>query len=561
MASEPKKVDRRKFLYAGLGVVALIAIGAATYVAMNPPVVTQTVPTTSVVTTTSVVPTTSVVTTTSVVPTTSVVTTTVSTVPATVSERAINGARVLVASGKVPKGATIRILHVAGSRAQIEAAIPSWESATGTKVELVTVGTEGDVYTKAMQEAVTKSGAYDAITIFSTWNGDLIEAGLARPLDDFYEKYDPGYGSNAPCSPIEPLASYVTKYKGKRYTVDLDADVYTLTYRKDLFENSEYQNGFKKQYGYDLKPPETWDQVLDIAKFFTELKLKAPTGAPFYGAYFYAEPRFAAYTTWITIFTSLGGILWDTKTMDAKVDSKEGLDALNKMIKLIPYMPPSALTAGWADLYDRYAKGEVAMAMAWPSMIKEAERPEAFTKGKNGVSLVPGSYVDVGGTRKLIRAAPNPVNWVGIVSNYAKYPELAYLFLQYMTSPEIGPTVILSGTILDPFRQCWFHGSYRDVMEAGYTPEFLDAFEESIAHSFPDIVIRGGGEYTGKLTENVNAAMTGTKDPEKALSDTASEWDKITDKYGRSDQLTAWQALVNLFPDDVKEVWKAKGYL
>ena len=79
--SEPKKVDRRKFIYAGLGAVALIAIGAAAYVAMNPPVVTQTttVPTTSVATTTSVttttVPTTSVVTTT--VPTTSVMTTTV----------------------------------------------------------------------------------------------------------------------------------------------------------------------------------------------------------------------------------------------------------------------------------------------------------------------------------------------------------------------------------------------------------------------------------------------------------------------------------------------------
>jgi len=72
--SEPKKIDRRKFIYAGLGAVALVAIGAATYVVMNPPVVTVTKPTTSVVTTT--VPTTSVVTTT--VPTTSVVTTTTS---------------------------------------------------------------------------------------------------------------------------------------------------------------------------------------------------------------------------------------------------------------------------------------------------------------------------------------------------------------------------------------------------------------------------------------------------------------------------------------------------
>ncbi|MEM4522129.1 MAG: extracellular solute-binding protein [Nitrososphaeria archaeon] len=83
MSSEPKKVDRRSFIYAGLGAVALIAIGAAAYVALNPPVVTQTittsttVPTTSIVTTT--VPTTSVVTTT--VPTTTVVTTTPTTTP------------------------------------------------------------------------------------------------------------------------------------------------------------------------------------------------------------------------------------------------------------------------------------------------------------------------------------------------------------------------------------------------------------------------------------------------------------------------------------------------
>ncbi|MGC8911794.1 MAG: hypothetical protein ACP5K8_06945 [Nitrososphaeria archaeon] len=64
MSVEPKKVDRRSFLYAGLGAVALIAIGAAAYVAMNPPVVTQTVTTSTTVPTTSVVTTTSAVTTT-----------------------------------------------------------------------------------------------------------------------------------------------------------------------------------------------------------------------------------------------------------------------------------------------------------------------------------------------------------------------------------------------------------------------------------------------------------------------------------------------------------------
>ena len=52
MGQEPKKVDRRSFLYIGLGAVALIAIGAAAYIAMNPPVVTQTSVVTSTVPTT-----------------------------------------------------------------------------------------------------------------------------------------------------------------------------------------------------------------------------------------------------------------------------------------------------------------------------------------------------------------------------------------------------------------------------------------------------------------------------------------------------------------------------
>ncbi|MEM3385627.1 MAG: extracellular solute-binding protein [Nitrososphaeria archaeon] len=58
MGQEPKKVDRRSFLYIGLGAVALIAIGAAAYVALNPPVVTQTITTSTTVPTTSIVTTT-----------------------------------------------------------------------------------------------------------------------------------------------------------------------------------------------------------------------------------------------------------------------------------------------------------------------------------------------------------------------------------------------------------------------------------------------------------------------------------------------------------------------
>ena len=478
-----------------------------------------------------------------------------------VAQRAVAGVKELIDKGVISPGTTLRILHVAGSRANLEKAIELWKQyVPEVNVELITLGQEPDVYNKAMQEAVTKTGSFDVVTIFSTWLGDIVESGLAKPLDAYYSKYDPGY--TGPCAPIEPLGSYTTTYKGKRYALNLDSDVFTLSYRKDLLTNTEYQNEFQAQYGKQLKVPDTWEELIDMAEFFTNLNLTAPSGGKVWGAYFYAEPRFAAYITWLNIFVEAGGILFDLKTMDPKIDSPEGRYAFDIMLKLKPYMSPEAVTASWADLYDKFVKGETVFTAAWPSLTKEAHRPTSAVKDVAGSALMPGVEVDVGGTKKLIRAAPNPVNWVGVVSNYSKYPELGYLFLQFATAPDIGLEMILTGVILDPFRKCWFtEPKYRSKLVQGYGEEFVEVYMQSLGISFPDLLIRGGPEYLAKLTTNVNAVMAGTKDPETALSDTASDWDSITSKYGVDEQLAAWQGLAELFPDDVKSVWKARGYM
>lgn len=478
-----------------------------------------------------------------------------------VAQRAVAGVKDLISRGVVSPGTTLRILHVAGSRAQLEKAIELWKRyVPEVNVELITLGQEPDVYNKAIQEAVTKTGSFDVVTIFSTWLGDMVETGLAKPLDDYYSKYDPGY--TGACAPIEPLGSYTTTYKGRRYAVDMDSDVFTLSYRKDLLGNTRYQNEFQAQYGKPLKVPDTWEELITIAEFFTNLNLTAPSGGRVWGAYFYAEPRFAAYITWLNIFIEAGGIPFDLNNMNPKIDGPEGRYAFDIMLKLKPYMPPEAITASWADLYDKFIKGETVLTAAWPSLTKEAHRPTSAVKDVAGSALMPGVMVDVGGTKKLVRAAPNPVNWVGIVSNYSKYPELGYLFLQFATAPDIGAEVILSGVILDVFRRCWFtEPEYRAKFAQGYGEEFLGVFMQSLAISFPDLLIRGGPEYLAKLTTNVNAVMAGTKDPERALSDTASDWDSITKKYGVDSQLAGWRGLAQLFPDDVKSVWRAKGYM
>ncbi len=203
------------------------------------------------------------------------------------------------------------------------------------------------------------------------------------------------------------------------------------------------------------------------------------------------------------------------------------------------------------------------MTAAWPSLTKMAiSAPDSVVKTVTGSALMPGVEVNIGGTKKVVRASPNPVNWVGVVNRYGKYPEASYLFLQFMSAPDIGLEMVLSGVILDLFRKCWFTDpTYRAKAAQGYGEDFMNVYMDAIEISYPDFILRGGPEYADKLTKAVNAVMAGTLDPEKALSSVAADWDSITKKYGRDSQLEAWRALMQLFPDTIKEVWRAKGYI
>jgi multiple sugar transport system substrate-binding protein len=544
---EEKKMSRRAYLQVAGGTIVGLAVGGALGYLAKPTEVTT-------VTSTSTLTQTVTLTGTAPPPTTPALP------GAGVSDRAIAGAKQLVASGAVPPGATIKLLHVAGSKNNFEPFFADWEAKTGTKVEVVTLGGEPDVYTKAFAEATAKTGAFDIITIFSTWKGDAIESGLAKDLEDYYRKYDPIGPPDV--APIEPLGSYTTMYKGKHYAVDLDADVFTLTYRKDLLENPDYASQFKSKLGYDLKVPDTWEEVKDVSKFFTELDLKASDGEKVYGGYFYADPGWAAFTTWFCIFVSKGGILFSPTDMKAMVNTQEGVDATQAMADLVPYMHPDALSMDWASLYKRYSEGKAVLTMAWPSLIKWAQDPEtSLIIGKSGSALAPGAKVTVGGKEILLKAANNPVNWIGIVSNYSKYPELGFLFWQWVVSPVIGAEAVSRVGIMDIFRECWFKPPYRDTFEKAYTPEFLDVFADCVAHSFPDLMIKGSSEYLDKLTKNVNAACVKAKTAKAAMDDTAKDWEAITDRLGRDAQLEAWKSFIPLYPSDVQDVWKAKGYV
>jgi Bacterial extracellular solute-binding protein len=58
------------------------------------------------------------------------------------------------------------------------------------------------------------------------------------------------------------------------------------TYRKDWFARPEIQADFKKKYNHELAPPETWDQLKEIAEFFQGREID---GKKVFSAYIDAE--------------------------------------------------------------------------------------------------------------------------------------------------------------------------------------------------------------------------------------------------------------------------------
>ena len=70
---------------------------------------------------------------------------------------------------------------------------------------------------------------------------------------------------------------------------------------------------------------------------------------------------------------------------------------------------------------------------------------------------------------------------------------------------------------------------------------------------FPEIFIPGSAAYTDALDLHVQKALTGEETPEDALAAAASEWDAITDKMGRENQVKLWK--------DALESYKALGLI
>lgn len=246
-------------------------------------------------------------------------------------------------------GITIRVITTANpdTVAFRDIAAKAFAEQTGATVK-VDMFPYVDVYGKEVLSFI--GNQYDLYWVDQPWLMKFQKSGYLEPLNSYIKKYDIDMGRF-----YSNLVDIVT-IDGQIYAIPAVAKPVNYGYRKDIFEAK------------GLKVPQTWAEVLDVAK-----KLHDPSKEQ-YGFVLRTQRGNAICWTWMPILRAFGGEIFD-KDMKPIFNSKEGIASVEFMKELYQYSVPGALSTD--DVYNALASGvgmqTTIMATLWPGL----DNPEA----------------------------------------------------------------------------------------------------------------------------------------------------------------------------------------
>jgi len=239
----------------------------------------------------------------------------------------------------------------------------------------VKLGSWGDLQNQS--KVALSAGGISPYEIYQAYNGWLpmyISNDWIIPLNQYVDKYRDKYDFNDIPKPLWNAVSA----DGKIYGLPIQQNLQHLFYRKDIFEK------------YGLQPPKTFDQLFQV---LDTLKLKGDTAYPFALAIGGTDGAATEFNNALIAFEGQ----WFDKDNQPTFNSKQGIEALYFLKKLIPYMPKEVLSYSNNDVSVALQQEKVAMANVWTTRFTEVEDKTASkVVGKMGYAAPPSSKL--GGT-------------------------------------------------------------------------------------------------------------------------------------------------------------------
>ena len=282
--------------------------------------------------------------------------------------------------------------------------------------------------------------------------------------------------------------------------------------------------------------------VLEVGEFFTRAAGETLAGETleddFFGLAEYGQRGFS--WAWFMNRAASAGVVYFDEDMNPLINSPESVAALQNMVDSLQYAPPDVLNFGYDQLRDIFITGRAAMVVQWTDVPKKAADPtQSNIVGNVAVGRVPGTQVG----DEIIHRSLMPVGRVVGIAADSDVPEAAYCVAKHVAYNRSLEGVSTSLTGLDPYRQSHLDNvqAYVPLMGEDNAVAYLAGLQVALADGYPEIFIPGAAQYTDVLDLHVNQALAGQETPEEALNAVAAEWDEITDRLGRENQIAVWR--------------------
>jgi len=443
-----------------------------------------------------------------------------------------------------------------------------FEGATGARLDISAVSLD-EHFANFISDVTNHTGKYDVSIAGAWWLGALAGG-------DFITSYDRLYGD--PRFPkwniddVLPGPRSLLLYSGKKYMVANDHDGQVMYYRRDLFADARHQEAFKKQYGYALAVPQTWEQFRDVAEYFNGKDLNAD-GTPDHGVSLHLKVgaqgmfHFMSFSAPFVIGPRNPKLYWfDPKTMRPLVDSPGHVRALTALVDLVKFGPRDMLGWDLRQSWNHFLAGRAALTFTWGDLGALAQEQGSKIKGRIGAAPMPGTreYFSIADSKWMKTDAANRVgnvtggSWAGVISRDSKVPEAAYYLLALMANPDKSLVYAARGTDgVDPGRYSQFlppRGSVKieDYLHFGWDEgdirSYLQAYYDNYNNKLqmPYLRILGTFSYWQALDIHLAEAVGGQLSPEAALKAAAVDFEEITLRLGREEQLRVYRASMGL---------------
>jgi len=263
------------------------------------------------------------------------------------------------------------------------------------------------LFEKLMISLTGPSSNYDLVMIDDPWFPRLAEMqtlaelaplfrarGLTGPDGDFVE------ASLALCR--HPYRT------GALYALPCVGNTQLFFYRRDLYEK------------HGLEPPRTWDDVYRTGKEIGERE-------GIYGYVMRAAQGNAIVSDFMPLFWAFGGEMFDASGRP-RVNSPEGVAALEFMLRLAEIAPPGYANFNADEVGAHLLQGTAVMAINWPAWIPAfADPARSKVIGKIG-------YLNVPSQKRP--GASSIGNWLVGIPRRSRHAEEAFEFLLWVTAPE-----------------------------------------------------------------------------------------------------------------------------